>query len=184
MSTLEYPDDLIKSILRSVKTVAMVGASGNEMRPSYFAMKYLLAKGYVIHPINPGMAGKEILGQTVYASVKDVPAPVDMVDIFRGSEFAPAIVGEALAEKDRLGVKVIWMQLGVINEEAAAAAREAGLTVIMDRCPKIEYGRLSGEIGWVGVNRKLIDNRKSALFGKGGSLKRPDGKPRRSNKAD
>ena len=171
-----YPDDLIKSILRSVKTIAMVGASGNEMRPSYFAMKYLLAKGFVIHPINPGMAGKEILRQTVYASLKDVPAHVDMVDIFRGSDAAPAIVDEALAEKDRLGVKVIWMQLGVINEDAAAKAREAGLTVIMDRCPKIEYGRLSGEIGWMGVNRKLIDNRKPALFGKGGSLKRPDSK--------
>ena len=167
-----YPDDLIRSILRSVKTIAMVGASGNEMRPSYFAMKYLLAKGFIIHPINPGMAGKDILGQKVYASLKDVPAPVDMVDIFRGSGAAPGIVGEALTEKDRLGVTVIWMQLGVVNEEAAATARAAGLTVIMDRCPKIEYGRLSGEIGWMGVNRKLIDNRKPMLFGKGGSLKR------------
>jgi uncharacterized protein len=167
-----YPDDLIRSILRSVKTIAMVGASGNDMRPSYFAMKYLLAKGFVIHPINPGMAGKEILGQKVYASLKDVPSPVDMVDIFRGSDAAPAIVGEALAEKERLGVKVIWMQLRVVNEEAAATAEAAGLAVIMDRCPKIEYGRLSGEIGWMGVNRKLIDNRKPLLFGKGGSLKR------------
>jgi uncharacterized protein len=167
-----YPDDLIKSILRSVKAIAMVGASGNEMRPSYFAMKYLLDKGYLIHPINPGMAGKEILGRTVYASLREVPVPVDMVDIFRSAEFAPAIVDEALAEKDRLGVKVIWMQLGVINEEAAAKAREAGLTVIMDRCPKIEHGRFSGEIGWMGVNRKLIDNRKPLLFGKGGSLQR------------
>ncbi|HEY0283610.1 MAG TPA: CoA-binding protein, partial [Rhizomicrobium sp.] len=105
---LTYPDDLIKSILRSVKTIAMIGASGNEMRPSYFAMKYLLAKGYVIHPVNLGLAGKEILGQKVYASLKEVPAPVDMVDIFRGSDAAPAIVAEALAEKDRLGVKVIW----------------------------------------------------------------------------
>jgi predicted CoA-binding protein len=168
----QYPDDLIKRILRSVKTIAMVGASGNDMRPSYFAMMYLLAKGYVIHPINPSLAGKKILGQTVYASLKDVPAPVDMVDIFRAADAAPGIVKEALGEKDRLGVKVIWMQLGVISEEAAKLADEAGLTVVMDRCPKIEHGRFSGEIGWMGVNRKVIDNRKPLLFGKGGSLNR------------
>jgi predicted CoA-binding protein len=167
-----YPDDLIKSILRSTKTIAMVGASGNDMRPSYFAMMYLLAKGYVVHPINPGMAGKKILGQTVYGSLKDVPAPVELVDIFRTSDAAPGIVREALEEKDRLGIKTIWMQLGVISEEAAEIARAAGLTVIMDRCPKIEHGRFSGEIGWMGVNRKVIDNRKPLLFGKGGSLKR------------
>jgi len=167
-----YPDDLIKSILRSTKTIAMVGASGNEMRPSYFAMMYLLAKSYQVHPINPGMAGKTILGRTVYASLKDVPAPVDMVDIFRSPDAAPGIVAEALAEKDRLGIKVIWMQLGVINEEAASMARAAGLTVVMDRCPKIEHGRFSGEIGWMGVNRRVIDNRKPLLFGKGGSLNR------------
>lgn len=168
----QYEDTLIKSILRSTKTIAMVGASGNEMRPSYFAMMYLLAKGYVVHPINPGMVGKKILGQTVYASLKDVPAPVDMVDIFRTADVAPQIVREALAEKDRLGIKVIWMQLGVISEEAEKLAKDAGLMVIMDRCPKIEHGRFSGEIGWMGVNRKVIDNRKPLLFGKGGSLKR------------
>ncbi|HEX3809926.1 MAG TPA: CoA-binding protein [Rhizomicrobium sp.] len=167
-----YPDDFIKDILNSTKTIAMVGASGNEMRPSYFAMKYLLDKGFKIVPVNPSLAGKEILGQPVYASLKDVPAPVDMVDIFRASEAAPGIVTEALAEKDRLGIKTIWMQLGVVSEEAAVMAREAGLQVVMDRCPKIEYGRHSGEIGWMGVNRKLIDNRKPLLFGKGGSLKR------------
>jgi len=167
-----YSDDLIKSVLRSTKVIAMVGASGNEMRPSYFAMMYLLAKGYIVHPVNPGLAGKEILGQRVYASLKEVPAPVDMVDIFRASEAAPGIVKEALEEKDRLGIRTIWMQLGVISEEAAEMARAAGLAVIMDRCPKIEYGRLSGEIGWMGVNRKVIDNRKPLLFSKGGSLKR------------
>jgi predicted CoA-binding protein len=135
-------------------------------------MKYLLDKGFVVHPINPGLEGKDILGQKVYASLKDVPAPVDMVDIFRNSDAALGVVDEALSEKDRLGLKVIWMQLGVINEDAAAKAREAGLIVVMDRCPKIEYGRMSGEIGWMGVNRRLIDNRKPLLFGKGGSLKR------------
>jgi predicted CoA-binding protein len=167
-----YPDEQIKSILRSTKTIAMVGASGNDMRPSYFAMMYLLAKGYIIHPINPGLAGKTILGQKVYASLKDVPAPVDMVDIFRAADAAPGIVREALEEKDRLGIKVIWMQLGIVSEEAASLAREAGLTVIMDRCPKIEHGRFSGEIGWMGVNRRVIDNRKPLMFHKGGSLKR------------
>lgn len=169
---MNYPDSLIKSILRAVKTIAMVGASGNDIRPSYFAMMYLLGKGYKIIPINPGMAGKEILGQTVYASLKDVPAPVDMVDIFREAKYAPGIVREALAEKDRLGLKYIWMQLGVVSEEAAQLAEQAGLTVIMDRCPKIEHGRFSGELGWMGINRKVIDNRKPLLFGKGGSLKR------------
>ena len=166
----QYPDSLIKSILRSVKTIAMVGASGNDIRPSYFAMMYLLNKGYKIIPVNPGMVGKEILGQKVYASLKDVPAPVDMVDIFRESKFAPDIAREAVAEKDRLGLKVLWMQLGVISPEAERIGKDAGLTVIMDRCPKIEHGRFSGEMGWLGINRKLIDNRKPLLFGKGGSL--------------
>ena len=118
------------------------------------------------------MAGKEILGQKVYASLAEVPAPVDMVDIFRESQYAPAIVREALAEKDRFGLKYIWMQLGVVSEEAAKLAEDAGITVIMDRCPKIEHGRFSGELGWMGINRKVIDNRKPLLFGKGGSLKR------------
>src|SRR5882757_10285728 len=113
-----YSDTLIKSILRSVKTIAMVGASGNDIRPSYFAMMYLLNKGYKVVPVNPGMVGKEILGQTVYAALKDVPAPVDMVDVFREAKFAPDIARETLAEKDRLGVKVLWMQLGVISPEA------------------------------------------------------------------
>ena len=166
----QYPDALIKSILRSVKTIAMVGASGNDIRPSYFAMMYLLNKGYKIIPINPGMAGKEILGQTVYGSLKDVPAPVDMVDIFRESKYAPDIARDVVAEKDRLGVKVLWMQLGVISPEAEQIAKDAGLTVVMNRCPKIEHGRFSGEIGWMGVNRKVIDNRKPRLFGRGGSL--------------
>lgn len=140
-----YSDDYIRSILRSTKTIAMVGASGNEMRPSYFAMKYLLDKGFKVIPVNPTMGGKTILDQPVYAALKDVPAPVDMVDIFRASDAAPGIVKEALAEKDRFGLKTIWMQLGVINEDAAAAAREAGLRVVMDHCPMIEIPRLGLE---------------------------------------
>ena len=171
LSLPQYPDSLIKSILRKVKIIAMVGASGNDIRPSYFAMMYLLNKGYKIIPVNPGMAGKTILGQQVYASLKDVPAPVDMVDIFRESKFAPEIAREVVAEKNRLGVQVLWMQLGVISEEAEKIGKDAGLTVVMNRCPKIEHGRFSGEIGWMGVNRKVIDNRKPLLFGRGGSLK-------------
>jgi len=172
MSYPDYPDALIARILRSVKTIAMVGASANAVRPSYFAMKYLLDKGFKIIPVNPGQIGKEILGQKVYARVADLPPPVDMVDIFRNSEAAGPITDEVIANKDRLGVKILWMQLGVINEEAAKRAEAAGLTVIMNRCPKIEYGRLSGEIGWYGVNRRIIDNRKPYAFSQGGSLKR------------
>jgi predicted CoA-binding protein len=167
-----YPDALIARILRSVKTIAMVGASPNEVRPSYFAMKYLLDKGFTLIPVNPGQAGKQILGQTVYPNIAALPAPVDMIDIFRNSDAAGAIMDEAIANKDRLGLKVVWMQLGVINEEAARRGEAAGLTVIMNRCPKIEYGRLSGEIGWMGVNRRTIDNRKPFAFNQGGSLKR------------
>jgi predicted CoA-binding protein len=152
----------------------MVGASGNDIRPSYFAMMYLLNKGYKIIPVNPGMMGKQILGQPVYGSLKDVAdagiGPVDMVDIFRESQFAPEIAREVVAEKDRLGVKILWMQLGVISPEAEQIGKDAGLTVVMNRCPKIEHGRFSGEIGWMGVNRKVIDNRKPRLFGRGGSL--------------
>ena len=160
MSLPQYPDALIKSILRSVKTIAMVGASANDIRPSYFAMMYLLNKGYKVIPVNPGMAGKQILGQMVYASLKDVPAPVDMVDVFREAKYAPDIARETLAEKDRLGVKVFWMQLGVISPEAEKIAADAGLTVVMNRCPKIELSRLNGELGWSGVNTGIISSRR------------------------
>lgn len=162
-----YPDQYISDILETTKTVAMVGASANTNRPSYFAMKYMLAKGFVVHPVNPGQAGNEILGQTVYADLADVPAPVDMVDIFRNSEAAGVIVDQAIELKDQLAIKVIWMQLGVRNDAAASRAESAGLNVVMNRCPKIEYGRLSGELGWAGVNtRKISNNRpQMAAFG-------------------
>ena len=172
MPTPNYPDALIARILRSVKTIAMVGASPNSSRPSYFAMTYLLDKGFMIIPVNPGQAGEKILGQKVYASLSEVPPPVDMVDIFRNSKAAGAVTDEAIANKDRLGATILWMQLGVVNEDAAKRAEAAGFTVIMNRCPKIEYGRLSGEIGWYGVNRRIIDNRKPRNFNEGGSLAR------------
>jgi predicted CoA-binding protein len=162
-----YSDAYIKGILASARTFAFVGASPNESRPSYFAMKYLLTKGYRVIPVNPGHAGKTILGQRIYASLADIEEPVDVVDMFRTPDAAPQVAGEAIA----IGAKVLWMQLGVRNDEAAKLAEDAGLKVVMNRCPKIEYGRLSGEIGWMGVNRRLIDNRKPLLFGNGGTMK-------------
>jgi predicted CoA-binding protein len=153
-----YSDDYIAGILREVRTFAFVGASANTARPSYFAMKYLLSKGYTIHPVNPGIAGQKLLGQVIYATLADVPAPVDVVDIFRNSEAALGVTRAAIAQKDRLGLKVVWMQLGVRNDEAAAEAEAAGLKVVMNRCPKIEYGRLSGEIAWAGVNSGQISS--------------------------
>ena len=158
-----YTDTYIADILRQARVIAMVGASATNNRPSYFAMKYLIGKGYRVLPVNPTAAGQTILGQPVYASLAELPAPVDIVDIFRGSAAALGIVQEAIALKDQLGIKVIWMQLGVRNEKAAAAAEAAGLTVVMNRCPKIEYGRLSGEIGWAGVNAGAISSKRPLL---------------------
>ncbi|KAB2874186.1 MAG: CoA-binding protein [Bauldia sp.] len=153
-----YTDRHLRAVLGSVKSIAVVGASANAARPVYLVMKYLLAKGYRIVPVNPGQAGKAILGQPVYARLADVPVPVDMVDIFRRSEFAGAVVDEALALDPK--PRVIWMQLGVRDEAAAARAEAAGLTVIMNRCPKIEYGRLCGENSWAGINSGRIGSRK------------------------
>jgi predicted CoA-binding protein len=157
----DYPDTYLRAVLRKVKTIAMVGSSANWNRPSFFAMKYLQGHGFRVFPVNPGAVGQEILGEKVYASLNDVPAPVDMVDIFRNSQAAGPITDEVIANKDRLGVKILWMQLGVINEEAAKRAEAAGLTVIMNRCPKIEYGRLSGEINWMGVPTRVISAKRS-----------------------
>jgi predicted CoA-binding protein len=158
-----YPNDYISGILHTVKTIAMVGASANDIRPSFFVLKYLIDKGFTVYPVNPGQAGKEILGQHVSARLSDIPHPIDMVDIFRASDAVPAIVDEAL-RLDPLP-KVIWMQLGVRNEEAAAKAEAAGLKVVMNRCPKIEYGKLSGEIGWNGVHSGIISSRKPVMRG-------------------
>jgi len=160
-----YSDSTIRGILNTVKTIAMVGVSPKENRPSYFAFKYLLERGYRMIPVNPGQAGKELLGQKAYARLADIPEPVDMVDIFRASEFAPGVVDEALAMTPRPAV--IWMQLGVRNDEAAAKAEVAGIKVVMNRCPKIEYGRLSSEIGWIGVNSRTLSSKKAPLLGKG-----------------
>ena len=158
MSQLEpisYSDAQIRAILERVQTIAMVGASSNWNRPSYFVMKYLQGKGYRVIPVNPGIAGGELLGERVYASLTEIPDKIDVVDIFRPSSEAPKIVEEAIA----IGASVVWMQLGVRNDAAAARATAAGLEVIMNRCPKIEFGRLGGELSWSGVNSGIIQSR-------------------------
>ena len=160
-----YPDSYIRAILKSVKTVALVGASHKPERPSWIVLKYLSERGYELFPINPGLAGREILGLKVYASLIEVPAELDMVEIFRNSKAALPITEEALALKPP--PKVIWMQLSVRNDEAAAKAESAGVKVVMNRCPKIEYGRLSGEIGWQGINSRILSAKKPVLAGKG-----------------
>ena len=158
--TLHYEDAAIQEILGSVHTIAMVGASANWVRPSNFAMKYLQRKGYRLIPVNPAQAGDEILGQLTYASLAEVPGRIDMVDIFRASDVAGEVVDDAIAMAPEKGLRVIWMQLGVRDNEAANRAEEANLTVIMDRCPKIEYGRLFGELGWGGVNSGIITSKR------------------------
>lgn len=158
-----YDDDYIAGVLGDVTSMALVGASANTSRPSYFVLKYMLAKGYKVVPVNPGLAGQDLLGQKVVASLADLDGPVDMVDIFRSSDAALEITREAIRLKDRLGIKVVWMQLTVFNQQAADEAETAGLRVVMNRCPKIEYGRLSGEIGWAGVNKGVLSSRRPVL---------------------
>ncbi len=160
-----YPDSYIRGILNTVKTIAMVGASAKDNRPSYFAFKYLLERGYRMIPVNPGLAGKELLGQRIYARLADIPEPIDMVDVFRAAPYALPIVQEALTLKPK--PQVIWMQLGVRNDAAAALAEANGMKVVMNRCPKIEYGRLSSEISWMGINSRTLSSKKAKLMGGG-----------------
>ena len=157
---LVYEDDYIRGILKEVRTIAMAGASANWVRPSSFAMKYLQGKGYKVIPLNPGQTGSQILGETCYASIADIPGPVDMVDIFRNSEAAGNIIDEILPIVEEKKIKFIWMQLGIRNDLAAKRAEAAGLNVIMDRCPKIEYGRLFGELSWSGINSGIITSKR------------------------
>jgi uncharacterized protein len=160
-----YQDAYIRGILNTVKTIAMVGISPKDNRPSYFAFKYLHERGYRMIPVNPGQAGGDILGRKVYAKLADIPEPVDMVDIFRAPQYALGVVEEALALKPR--PQVVWMQLGVRSDEAARLAEDNGLKVVMNRCPKIEYGRLSSEIAWMGVNTRTLSSKKAQLLGRG-----------------
>ena len=157
---LVYEDRQIRRILNGVRTIAMVGASPTWNRPSFFAMKYLQAKGFRIIPINPRAAGSEILGERVYGSLKEVPDHIDMVQIFRNSEAAGPITDEVIEVAKDKGIEILWMQLGVRNDEAAQRAEAAGLEVIMDRCPKIEFGRLHSELSWGGFNSNVISSRR------------------------
>jgi O-acetylhomoserine (thiol)-lyase len=152
---IPYSDAKLRAILERVRKIAMVGASPHWNRPSYFVMKYLQGKGYRVIPVNPAIAGQTLLGERVYASLRDIPEPVDMVDIFRSSDQVPPVVEDAIA----MGAKVVWMQLGIRNDVAAARAEAAGIEVVMNRCPKIEFGRLGGELSWSGVNSGIIRNR-------------------------
>jgi uncharacterized protein len=160
-----YDDAYIRGILNTVKTIAMVGVSAKDSRPSYFAYKYLRERGYRVIPVNPGLADQKLLGQEVFPRLADIREPVDMVDVFRASVHVPAIVDEALAIEPR--PRVLWMQLGIRHDAAARRAEAAGLKVVMDRCPKIEYGRLSSEISWIGVNSRTLTSKKAQLFGRG-----------------
>lgn len=160
-----YPDSYIREILNGVKTVAVVGASPLNVRPSYFVFKYLAERGYDMIPINPGQVGNSLLGKPFVASLRDIDRPVDMVDIFRGSAHVMPIIEQALAMTPL--PKVIWMQIGVRNDEAAALAEAAGLKVVMNRCPKIEYGRLSSEISWMGVNSRTLSSKRAPAPVKG-----------------
>jgi predicted CoA-binding protein len=160
-----YDDSYIRGILNTVKTIAMVGASAKDNRPSYFAFKYLMERSYNMIPINPGLAGKELLGRKIYGRLSEVPQPIDMIDIFRAANYAVPIVQEALTLTPK--PRVIWMQLTVRNDEAAALAEANGMKVVMNRCPKIEYGRLSSEIGWMGINSRTLSSKRARVLGGG-----------------
>jgi uncharacterized protein len=154
-----YSDAYLRGILNGVRTIAMVGASEHWNRPSFFAMKYLQDKGYRVIPVNPQAKGEAILGEKVYADLAEIPDKIDMVDIFRRAEAVPGIVEQAIEK----GAKVVWMQLGVRHDAAAAKAEAAGLKVVMNRCPKIEYSRLNGELAWSGVNTGIISSKRRKL---------------------
>jgi predicted CoA-binding protein len=160
MSDLEYGDEWLRTILKEVRTIAMVGASTKWNRPSYFVMKYLQGKGYRVVPVNPAAAGQEILGELVYASLADIPFSYQMVDIFRNSEAAGIIADEAIDLHREKGISVVWMQLTVRHDEAAKRVQMEGMKVVMDRCPKIEYGRLFGELSWSGINSGIISSKR------------------------
>lgn len=164
MTSPTYSAAHIRGILERVRTIAAVGVSLNDVRPSYYVTRYLSLKGYKVIPVNPRYAGGEAFGQPVYASLAEIPRahdPIDMVEIFRRSEEAGGVVDEAIEHLLDRGLKVIWMQIGIVNREAAARAEAKGLTVIMNHCPKIEYQRHWGELRWGGINTGVISSKLS-----------------------
>lgn len=153
----DHSDADLKTILTRTKSIAVVGVSSNPVRPSYYVARYLKLKGYRVIPVNPGLAGQDLFGETVHGDLTDLPEGVDMVDIFRRSEFVPDIVDQALAHIPAL--KTVWMQIGVMHEGAAAKAEARGMDVIQNRCPKIEYQRLFGELRMGGFNTGVISSK-------------------------
>lgn len=154
---MHYSDQHLRDVLKRTRTVAVFGMSDNPVRPSYFVGNYLSRKGYRVIAVNPRLAGRKFFGEMAYASFADVPDEVDMVDIFRRSEAVPEVVDAALARWPKL--QTIWMQIGVVNPDAAAVAEARGVTVIQDRCPKIEYQRLCGELRMGGFNTGIISSK-------------------------
>lgn len=159
---LRYDRAYLRGILERTKTITAVGVSTNQVRPSFYVVKYLKAKGYRMIPVNPVYAGQTVIDETILPSLADIPAaedPIHMVEIFRNSEAAGGVVGEAIETLKDRGLQTIWMQIGVINHEAAARAEAAGLEVVMNRCPKIEYARIFGELRWGGFNTGVISSK-------------------------
>ena len=162
MELPRYSQAQLKAVLQRTRTIALVGVSLNEVRPSYYVGRYLKLKGYRVIPVNPRYAGRTAFGEEVRASLADIPAdcdPVQMVDIFRRSEQAGAVVDEAIEVLGDRGLETIWMQIGVIDADAAARAEARGLTVVMNHCPKIEYQRLFGELRMGGFNTGIVSSR-------------------------
>ena len=157
---LDYSDSVISSVLYKTKTIAIIGLSSSWNRPSYFVAKYLIDRGYKIYPINPKEAGKKILGQKVYSNITEIKDKIDMVDVFRKSSDIDKIIEDILA----CNPQFIWLQIGVINNKLAKVAANKNIPIIMNRCPKIEYSRLSGELGWGGINSGIITSKKIRLI--------------------
>ena len=155
---MTYTDAYLKKLLTRAKVIAVVGVSSNPVRPSYYVARYLKLKGFTVIPVNPGLAGQQLFGATVKGSLEEIDAPVDMVDIFRRSEAVPGIVEEALAAFPKT-LKTIWMQIGVESEDGAAMAEAKGVDVVMNRCPKIEYQRLFGELRMGGFATGIISSK-------------------------